>query len=186
MIMLNIFRKRKNSPIPVNTATLKKEGEADVHTDIEKFVEEIKQFEQTGNENYCNVFLSGIASKKEIIQAAVYLYDREQDPPVLRFLTGYACNEEYTKELTFEAGEGLPGQVILDKKILNLQNVPEGYITVKTGLGEASPSSLLIIPIMLEEEILGVIELASFHNFSDKDESFMKGIAGHLAGKIIS
>ncbi len=151
---------------------------------LQGFIQKLKETGAKEEEEYCKRLLSMLAKEMEIIQGAFYRYNEKTKPSALQFFAGYACNGEYTKELTFEEGEGLPGQVIKDKKTLKLENVPEGYITVKTGLGEASPGTLLLIPVMKGERIYGLLELASFHKFSEDDMQFVEGLSDHLAEKI--
>jgi putative methionine-R-sulfoxide reductase with GAF domain len=115
-----------------------------------------------------------IAREKELLQGLFLLYDGKS---VLSYLSGYACNNENIEELSFEAGEGLAGQVALDRKLINLKNVPEGYITVKTGLGQASPSSLIVFPVINDNQLIGVMELASFREFTSEDEAFFNELS---------
>jgi signal transduction histidine kinase/HAMP domain-containing protein/ActR/RegA family two-component response regulator len=68
---------------------------------------------------------------------------------------------------SFTLGEGLTGQAALDKTRILIGNAPPGYVTVGSGLGEASPSSVVVLPILFEDQVLGVLELASLHKFSD-------------------
>jgi signal transduction histidine kinase/HAMP domain-containing protein/ActR/RegA family two-component response regulator len=72
----------------------------------------------------------------------------------------------------FELGEGLPGQAALDRKRILLDDAPPGYVTVGSGLGSAAPNSLAVLPILFEDKVLGVLELASLHRFSDLHLSF--------------
>jgi signal transduction histidine kinase/HAMP domain-containing protein/ActR/RegA family two-component response regulator len=68
---------------------------------------------------------------------------------------------------SFTLGEGLTGQAALDKTRILIGNAPPGYVTVGSGLGEASPTSVVVLPILFEDQVLGVLELASLHKFSD-------------------
>jgi putative methionine-R-sulfoxide reductase with GAF domain len=118
---------------------------------------------------YVSGLLSSIAREKEILHGMFLIYDGKSS---LNYLSGYACINENVETLTFEIGEGLPGQVAYDRKPINLKDVPDGYIVVQTGLGQASPNSLLIFPVCHNNTLHGVIELSSFQNFTPEDESF--------------
>jgi len=73
---------------------------------------------------------------------------------------------------SFTIGEGLTGQAALDKGRIIIENAPPGYVTVGSGLGEASPTSVVVLPILFEDQVLGVLELASLHKFSDLHLTF--------------
>jgi GAF domain-containing protein len=127
--------------------------------------------------DFSQKILSQIAKEKEILQGVFLINSMENEIPRLKFLAGYACIDIDTEEHQFLPGEGLPGQVAKEGKILNLKNVPEGYIRIRTGLGEASPNSLIIIPIKYENQLFGVLELASFHEFTLADEKFFYSLS---------
>jgi signal transduction histidine kinase/HAMP domain-containing protein/ActR/RegA family two-component response regulator len=65
----------------------------------------------------------------------------------------------------FALGEGLAGQAALERKRILIRDAPPGYLTVGSGLGEASPVSVVVLPITFEGRVLGVLELASLHYF---------------------
>jgi HAMP domain-containing protein/GAF domain-containing protein len=73
---------------------------------------------------------------------------------------------------TFVLGEGLTGQAALDRTRILIDNVPSGYVTVGSGLGESAPASVVVLPILFEDQVLGVLELASLHRFSDLHLTF--------------
>jgi signal transduction histidine kinase/DNA-binding NarL/FixJ family response regulator len=72
----------------------------------------------------------------------------------------------------FAVGEGLTGQVALDRTRILVEDAPPGYVTVGSGLGELAPTHLVVLPILFEDQVLGVLELASLHRFSDLHLTF--------------
>ena len=72
----------------------------------------------------------------------------------------------------FGVGEGLTGQVALDRTRILVEDAPPGYVTVGSGLGELAPTHLVVLPILFEDQVLGVLELASLHRFSDLHLTF--------------
>jgi len=72
----------------------------------------------------------------------------------------------------FSLGEGLAGQAALDRVRILVEDAPPGYVTVGSGLGESAPTHLAVLPIVFEDQVLGVLELASLHRFSDLHLSF--------------
>lgn len=82
--------------------------------------------------------------------------------------------------------EGLIGQVFLEKELLYLDDIPQNYIHIGSGLGGAVPSFLLIIPLKIEDDVEGVIEIASFHPFEDYEIDFVEKITTNIASSIKS
>jgi hypothetical protein len=72
----------------------------------------------------------------------------------------------------FVLGESLAGQSALERKRILIEDVPPGYLTVGSGLGMASPINVVMLPILFEDQVLGVLELASLHEFSDTHLAF--------------
>ncbi len=72
----------------------------------------------------------------------------------------------------FVLGESLAGQAALERKRIQIENIPPGYLSVGSGLGAASPVSVVMLPILFEDQVLGVLELASLHRFSDVHLAF--------------
>src|SRR6185369_8514209 len=73
----------------------------------------------------------------------------------------------------FRPGEGLVGQCVLERQRILLSEVPEEYVKIGSGLGEARPRNIVVLPIVFEGEVLGVIELASFNRFSETHLTFL-------------
>ncbi|TME76661.1 MAG: GAF domain-containing protein, partial [Chloroflexi bacterium] len=105
---------------------------------------------------------------------AFYIVEtREGDEPVLRMTAGYAISASETAGKAFRWGEGLVGQCARDARRILLTTVPSGYIGIHSGLGEASPSSIVVLPVLFEGRIKAVIELASIAPFSETHLDFL-------------
>ncbi|HUA06445.1 MAG TPA: HAMP domain-containing protein [Solirubrobacteraceae bacterium] len=85
----------------------------------------------------------------------------------------------------FVIGEGLVGQAALDKKTIAISDAPPGYIKVGSGLGEATPADILVMPVLFEDQVLGVIELASITPFSEVHRDFLARI-GETIGVVLN
>jgi HAMP domain-containing protein/signal transduction histidine kinase/ActR/RegA family two-component response regulator len=99
--------------------------------------------------------------------------DDETDSPVLNLIASYGFT--YRKNVTnsYKLKEGLVGQSAFEKKRILLVNVPDDYIYVKSGLGEAPARNAVVLPVLFEGETKAVIELASFHEFSENQLTFL-------------
>ncbi|MDD2851306.1 MAG: GAF domain-containing protein [Desulfuromonadaceae bacterium] len=102
----------------------------------------------------------------------MYLY--YENEYVLRPCSTYACPDEARRNTCFQRGEGLPGQVAVERKSVRLDYVPAGYLPVSSALGAADPRSIVIMPIMHGDFFAGVLELGSFEPFSADDVEFLE------------
>ncbi|WP_216829151.1 response regulator [Alkalihalobacterium elongatum] len=129
-----------------------------------KFAEIMTKFQGLQNiQHFGELFISKVASSVEATYGAVYIKEENE----LKQIAGYATSKNgKVGEIYFKIGQGLVGQCAQDKETLVLDEIPKDYITIKSGLGGSSPTSLVILPIKIEGEVLGVIELAKFEKFS--------------------
>jgi CheY-like chemotaxis protein/signal transduction histidine kinase len=106
-----------------------------------------------------------------------YIMEEENNVPVLKLVASYAYKERKHVGSRFYLGEGLVGQAALEKKPILLTNVPDDYIRITSGLGEAPPRNILVLPVLFEGEVKAVIELASFLPFSQIHQLFLDQFA---------
>lgn len=107
--------------------------------------------------------------------------------PKDRFLEMEACyayNRKKFFQKRIELGEGPAGQAVLEKSTVYLTNIPKNFIKITSGLGEALPRNLLIVPLKLDEEVFGVIELASFQIFQPHEIEFVERLGESIASAI--
>ncbi|MBA2348676.1 MAG: HAMP domain-containing protein [Solirubrobacterales bacterium] len=111
---------------------------------------------------------------------ALFLAERGEQEIELRPCAGYGFRAR-PGEGALRLGEGLVGQAALDASTILLDDVPAGYVSVGSGLGQAGPSTLLVTPIVFEGEVLGVLELASFRAFTEVHHAFLEQLTETLA-----
>ena len=105
-------------------------------------------------------------------QGAIYqLSAADHEPPVLRLLAGYA--QQPGRPDRIHLGVGLVGQCALEKQRIILNDLPRDYIRVSSSLGDAVPSSFVVVPLLFEGEVKAVIELASLKPFSSTNLTFL-------------
>jgi HAMP domain-containing protein/signal transduction histidine kinase len=97
--------------------------------------------------------------------------DRDSE---LRLVASYAYRSGKRASNRFRLGEGLVGQAAVEKKPILVTDPPEGYIRVSSGTGEGRPAAIVVLPVVFEEQVLAVIELASFKPFSDVSLMFLE------------
>ena len=106
-------------------------------------------------------------------QGAFFLMDSEEGAPLLKLTNTYAYRERKGVANRFRIGESLVGQCALEKKSILVTHAPNDYIHISSGLGEAPPLNIIVLPILFEGEVKAVIELASFNAFSSIHQIFL-------------
>ena len=117
--------------------------------------------------------LRSIGREMDIVQGLVYLLNKDDQ---LFHVTGEYAYFSEEKPQSFPLGETLSGQVAKNQKILNISDLPDGYITVLSGLGKSNPRHLIIAPLVKGNECIGILELASFKPFGKNEELLVQRI----------
>ncbi len=118
-------------------------------------------------------------------QGSLFIVDRNNDGEVtLKLSATYAYDRKKFIDKTIEPGQGLVGQVYLEKESIYLKDIPQDYVTITSGLGKATPKSILIVPLKVNEEIFGVIEIGSFQELQDHERDFIEKISENIASSI--
>ncbi|MBQ4231081.1 MAG: GAF domain-containing protein, partial [Salinivirgaceae bacterium] len=112
------------------------------------------------------------------------LNDEIQDDAHFDLIAHFAYGRKKFSQKRVELSEGLVGRAAYEKNTIYLDEVPEEYIEVTSGLGEANPRVLLIVPLKVNDEIHGVLELSSFHPFAEYVISFVEKVAESIATTI--
>jgi methyl-accepting chemotaxis protein len=119
-------------------------------------------------------------------QGGIFVLNQDEEEPYLEMLSCYAYERKKHLQKRIEVGEGLLGQVILEKEYIHLTEIPEQYVNITSGLGQANPRVLLIFPLIINEEVMGAIELASFKPFEAFHIEFMKKLSENIAATLAS
>lgn len=101
--------------------------------------------------------------------------------PCLEISGSYAFDREKQIHRSFKFGEGLVGRAALEKEFIYVTDLPSDYIRIRSGLGEDVPSSILLVPVMLDQQVLGVMELASLGEIPVHQTDFIRQMADALA-----
>ncbi|MHC5672252.1 response regulator [Nostoc sp.] len=123
------------------------------------------------------MILSNLAPLVGASQGVFYAMESIDDDPVLKLLSSYAYKERKNVANQFRLGEGLVGQSALEKQRILLTQVPNDYIRITSGLGEASPLNIIVLPILFETQVNAVIELASFGSFKELHLTFLEQLS---------
>ncbi|MFZ2958747.1 MAG: response regulator [Candidatus Ozemobacteraceae bacterium] len=103
---------------------------------------------------------------------AIYV-PRSPTDTALSLMGSYAWTRRDGVSTTFEPGEGVIGQVALDKKQILIKNVPRDYLKVASGLGDLTPRQIFVIPFLLEGQVKGVVELGTIGEMTDQHTAYL-------------
>ncbi len=129
-----------------------------------------------GNQNVFSLTRNIITCIAEYLDLPVGVIYVSDDKGIFHLNGSYASGTGDILE-SFNPGEGLSGQAVLQKKRIVITDVPDNYMKIDTGLGELKPRNIFITPIILNEEVMGIIELGAIEDITDDQKEFLD-IAG--------
>jgi HAMP domain-containing protein/CheY-like chemotaxis protein/signal transduction histidine kinase len=124
-------------------------------------------------ESVSRLIMSELTPLVSAHHGAFFMMDNDAGGSLLKLISSYAYRQRKHVANRFAPGEGLVGQAALEKQPILLQNVPDDYIQITSGLGEAPPRNIIVLPVLFEGEVKAVIELASFLPFSQIHQMFL-------------
>ena len=131
--------------------------------------------------------ISNLVNYMKASQGALFLInDDNTDDPFIELVACFAYNRKKYLNKRIEMGEGITGQCILEKDTIYLSDIPENYMRITSGLGEALPRNLLIVPLKLDEAIFGVVEIGFFQTIAPHQTEFMQKLGESIASAISS
>jgi CheY-like chemotaxis protein/HAMP domain-containing protein len=119
------------------------------------------------------LILSELAPLITAHHGVFYMMDSEGSDARLRLIASYGYRSSRKLPTSFLPGEGLVGQCALEKSRIWLTDVPRDYIQVSSGLGAAPPTNIVVLPILFEQQVKAVIEIASLDRFTETHLSFL-------------
>ncbi len=115
-----------------------------------------------------------------------FLNEDNQHEKYLELMGCYAYQRKKFMEKRVELGQGIVGQCFLEGETTYLTNIPKEYMYITSGLGLATPTTLLIIPLKINEDVVGVIETAGLKEFEQYKIDFLERLSESIASSIAS
>lgn len=155
-----------------------------INKGITKFIEILRFHGQERKVLAYNI-ISNLVKYVGAIQGAIY-FTNEEDPDNIKLELSacYAYEKQKLIEQTFSVDDGLLGRAYHENRVINLTDLPPGYIKIVSGLGDAQPSNLIIVPLIFNQKNSGMLELASFKKFEEYQVTFLSRIAESIASAI--
>ncbi len=131
----------------------------------------------------CHKILGSLVKYVGANQGAIFILQGDQEQ-YFEQVSSYAYDRKKFHEQRIEMGEGLVGQCYLEKETIFLTDVPDEYVNITSGLGMANPTSILIVPLKINDTVEGVLELASFKTFDQYEIAFIEKLAENICSSI--
>jgi HAMP domain-containing protein/signal transduction histidine kinase/DNA-binding response OmpR family regulator len=158
----------------LRATTLRNQEQDWLKSNLAKFTQMLQG--QRDLDTVCNRVLSELAQVVFSQYGAFYILKYDDDvlaEPKLKLFASYAQQRTRNLPREFGIGEGLVGQCAREKGRILLTKVPRGYINISSGLGKINPSNLVILPVLFENNVKAVIELASLQPFTESHLDFL-------------
>lgn len=128
--------------------------------------------------------ISSIVKHLHANQAALFIAEQQNTGVVMRLKACYAYDRKKFIDKAIVPGEGMAGQCFLEKESIYITHLREDYVNITSGLGGARPRALLITPLLVNENVEGIIEIASFTPFEKHQVQFVEQIASVIASAV--
>jgi len=128
-----------------------------------------------------------LCEKTNSVQGAFYIINHESPHKEIELLSAYAYNRKKYIHRTFKSGQGLVGQAVAEMDIIYRTEIPKEYVTIKSGLlGEKKPQSILIMPLITNDEVYGAVEFASIYKYTPRQLRLVREISEVIARSIFN
>jgi len=113
------------------------------------------------------------------------LNSEDESDEFLELIADYGCSNEIRKgKAKIYTTTGNLGVAFSENRVMVINDVPENYIKIESGLGNSNPKALMIVPLSIDEKVFGIIELASFNKLSQLEIEFIKRVANNIAANL--
>jgi HAMP domain-containing protein/CheY-like chemotaxis protein len=128
-------------------------------------------------ETVSRLIMSELTPLVDAQHGAFFMREGDDVDSLLRLIATYGYKERKNVPSRFKLGEGLVGQAALEQTAILLTEAPDDYIKITSGLGSAAPVNLIVLPVLFEDQVMAVIELASFSRFTTVQHAFLEQLS---------
>ncbi|MEL6673236.1 MAG: response regulator [Bacteroidota bacterium] len=163
----------------------KEEAEKYINLGVSQVTGLLAEIDQEDIIQMSRTLLTAVAKYIGANQASFFLYeDQLEEEPFLQMISGYAFQKRKGLQHRISLGEGLVGQCALERHPISIEQLPEDFLRITSSLGEAIPTEVLAWPLLVDQQLLGVMEFATFGHLTASQEAFLTEIAPRIAHAI--
>ncbi|PTB97010.1 hypothetical protein C9994_04895 [Marivirga lumbricoides] len=147
---------------------------------LDKFSDLMKT-ESVNLKTFAYMVISELVRYIEANQAAFFIAAEEGSHEFMEMKACYAYERKKSVQLKVSKGEGLVGQAWLEGELIYVTDIPDSYVKIKSGLGGANPNNILVLPLEVNDKIIGIIEIASFKVLGQFEVDFLIEVGSRIA-----
>ncbi len=180
--IIRMLNHLKNTQKENEKIRIEEEQQNWITSGLAKFADILRKSDK-GTKDLAYNILVNLLEYIDAVQGGIYMHqeDELEGENYLELISSYAYDREKHYVQRLEISEGLIGACYQEQDIIYLTDIPENYINITSGLGDANPNSLIIIPLIYENKVLGIIELASLNKFENYQIEFIKKLSENIA-----
>lgn len=169
----------------LDTITIEEKNRNWFNTALASFSDILRNKNSLNLEDLSDEILKNLVKHVNGNQGAIFVLEEDQSKDqYLEVIACYAYERKKYLNKRIEVGEGLAGQCVLEKEYTYLSEIPADYINITSGLGDAPPRAILITPLIVNDNVYGVLELASLSEFKPYQIDFVNKLAESIASTI--
>src|SRR5919202_5837612 len=128
-------------------------------------------------ETVSRLIMSELTPLVDANHGAFFMRESNRDDDILRLIATYGYKERKNVSTRFKLCEGLVGQAAIEQTPILITEAPGDYIRITSGLGEAPPVNVIVLPVLFEDQVMAVIEIASFSRFTDVQRALLEQLS---------
>lgn len=177
--------KLRSSILKSNKEVLRRQAEDEQQNwsaqGLAKFGDLVRNFESDVNVLAAE-FMKELTAYLDMEVGGFFVYSEVENNSPLYILAGsWAFDRNKMQQMSFAPGEGLVGRCVLEKQSIVITDIPKEYIKIRSGMGEDYPSTLILIPVLFDTQVLAVIELATFSDVPEFKIEFLEILGLRIA-----
>ncbi len=148
-------------------------------------ISDVLKSSQDNTKHLADNIIKTLVKFLDISLGGIYMTELTDDKKIIyRLIAAYAYSEEKFIDKSFYSAESLVGSCASEKRTIYMSSIPEEYIKILSGLGQSAAQSLILIPLVYNNEVFGVLELASLKEISKYEQEFLKKAADNIANTL--